>query len=141
MPKAASLQGRQGRGAMLVELLVCIAIVAAVASAGAPAMRHWLAWHEVVRAADLLVASLETARSVAVARRDAVTLMPLREGDSLAAGWKLVLAGATAGNVETGMPADGASANRVISVVNLPGRCLRIVLRSTAGTAATANTL
>ncbi len=120
------LKSSQQDGVTLTELLVSLAVSAVLAVAAWPAIGMLIAEHSAGYAADRLAASLALARTTASARRAEVRLEPIRGAHTLERGWQLTVPG-------------GGADNRTppFSVVALHDRCLRIVLRATAGTAAT----
>lgn len=103
----------------LAELLVSLSVIAMLASAAYPAFQRLRQRREVVHAADLLVASIDLARAAAVARRDAVTIVPLSPAAGFAGGWRVV-------------PGEGQDGT-ALSVVKLRSGCLRIGLDSSGG--------
>ena len=123
MPRPTSM--RQP-GVTLIELLVSLAVSAVLAVAAWPTIGALVAEHSAGHAADRLAASLALARTTASARRAEVRLEPIHGADTLERGWQLTVQGGTAENRAP-----------PFSVVALQDRCLRIVLRATAGTATT----
>ncbi|TWG86251.1 type IV fimbrial biogenesis protein FimT [Cupriavidus gilardii J11] len=106
-------------GFALIEVLVSLSVVALLASAAYPALQALRQRRDVVHAADLLAASIEMARAVAVARRDAVSLVPLTPASGFGGGWRVVAG-------------EGPHA-AALSVVSLQSRCLRIDLAGSGG--------
>ncbi|WP_223819784.1 pilus assembly FimT family protein [Cupriavidus cauae] len=150
--------GERGRhparsaGATLIEWLAAMAITATLAAAGYPSYRDALERQQVRLAADLLAASIETAREFALARRSTVLLAPQPGFSDFSRGWHIVARearvadGATGATGATGAigatRASGASeATRtsqapdapVLSSVGLAAACLRVALRATDG--------
>lgn len=124
----ALLSGRRGNGsrhragttgATLIESLAAMAITATLAASGYPTYRDALERQQVRLAADLLAASIETAREFALARRSTMLLAPQPGSADFSRGWR-VIAGETAD-----APA--------LSAVGLNAACLRVALRATDG--------
>jgi type IV fimbrial biogenesis protein FimT len=112
-------------GATLIEWLAAMAITATLAAAGYPSYRDALERQQVRLAADLLAASIDTAREFALARRSTVLLAPQPDSADFSRGWRIVAGGAR----EAG-EADGTQA---LSAVGLNAGCLRVALRATDG--------
>lgn len=113
-------------GVTLAELLISLAMSAALAVAAWPTLTAMLAQQRVAQAADRLAASLALARSTAAARRTEVRLGPIGDAYNLDRGWQLTAL--------TNEP-DGQATP--FSVVALNDRCLRITLRGTGVAAST----
>lgn len=109
-------------GATLIEWLAAMAITATLAAAGYPSYRDALERQQVRLAADLLSASIDTAREFALARRSTVLLAPQPGSADFSRGWRIVAGEAS--------EADGSQA---LSAVGLNAACLRVALRATDG--------
>ena len=117
------------QGVTLAELLISLAVSAALAVAAWPTLTAMLAQQRVAQTADRLAASLALARSTAAARRTEVRLGPIADAGTLDHGWQLAAVGTE--------PDEQATP---FSVVALNDRCLRITLRG-AGVAASTQSL
>lgn len=109
-------------GATLIEWLAAMAITAMLAASGYPSYRDALERQQVRLAADLLLASIETAREFALARRSTVLLAPQPGSADFSRGWRIV----------AGETADAPA----LSAVGLNAACLRVALRATDGSRA-----
>ncbi len=114
------------QGVTLAELLISLAVSAALAVAAWPTLTAILAQQRVAQTADRLAASLALARSTAAARRTEVRLGPIADADTLDHGWQLATVGTEPDERVT-----------PFSVVALNDRCLRITLRGTSVAAST----
>lgn len=120
--------GAGNTGTTLIESLAALAITAMLSAAGYPSYRDALERQQVRVAADLLVASIETAREFALARRGNVLLSPRQGFPDFSRGWRIV----------AGEPNEPNEANEIgeapaLSVVTLGAGCLRVALRATDG--------
>ena len=109
-------------GATLIEWLAAMAITATLAASGYPSYRDALERQQVRLAADLLAASIETAREFALARRSTMLLTPQPGSADFSRGWRLV--------------ASEAADAPALSAVSLAAACLRVALRATDGSRA-----
>lgn len=116
------------KGATLIEWLAALAITALLTAAGYPSYRDALERQQVRVAADLLAASIETARAFALARRGTVLLAPRAGIADFSRGWRIVAAEAN--------DADETGEAPTLSVVTLGAACLRVALRATDGSPA-----
>ena len=85
---SATLHQRRLRGMTLVEALVVVAILAVLAALTAPAFSALLKKQRVDATSYLLVAHLQTARSVAVSRNVRTTIAPI-DGSHWELGWQV----------------------------------------------------
>ncbi|WP_083492686.1 GspH/FimT family pseudopilin [Cupriavidus sp. HPC(L)] len=115
-------------GTTLIESLAALAMTALLAAAGYPSYRDALERQQVRVAADLLAASIETARAFALARRGTVLLAPRAGIADFSRGWRIVAAEAN--------DADETGEAPTLSVVTLGAACLRVALRATDGSPA-----
>lgn len=106
------------RGFALIELMASLSVIALLTGAAYPALHALRQRRDVVHAADLLAASIETARAVAVARRDTVWLVPLTPASGFGGGWRMVA---------------GAGQHTTLAVTRPQSRCLRIDLTGSGG--------
>lgn len=120
---------RAHRGVTLVEFLVSLAVIVALALAALPALGVLLDQHRAAYAADRLAASLAMARSMASARRTELVLTPIGGNKDFGKGWALGIAGNTSRADEP-----------PLSVVAMTDRCLSVTLRGTGGTAGAGGT-
>ena len=123
--------GAGNTGATLIESLAALAITAMLAAASYPSYRDALERQQVRVAADLLAASIETARAFALARRGNVLLSPRQGFPDFSRGWRIVAG-------EANEPNEPNEANEIgeapaLSVVTLGAGCLRVALRATDG--------
>lgn len=115
-------------GATLIEWLAAMAITATLAASAYPSYRDALERQQVRLAADLLAASIETAREFAVARRSTVLLAPEPGSADFSRGWRIVASAAG----EASEPPDTSA----LSAAGLNAACLRVALRATDGSRA-----
>ncbi|XQU68372.1 Type II secretion system protein H [Cupriavidus sp. H18C1] len=148
-------------GATLIEWLAAMAITATLAASAYPSYRDALERQQIRLAADLLAASIETAREFALARRSTVLLAPQPGSADFSRGWRILPGeasmadGATSATGATGaMGATGAigaigaigtigaiaatgtseaTDAPALSSVGLAAACLRVTLRATDG--------
>lgn len=103
-------------GGTLLELMAVMAIATMLGAAAYPSYRDLLERQQVRLAADLLAASIETARAFAVARRATILMIPPPGAADFSGGWRIV----------AGARVDAP----VLSSVDLGHPCLRIGLRA-----------
>jgi len=85
---SATLHQSRLRGMTLIESLVVVAILAVLAALTAPAFSAFLKKQRVDATSYRLVAHLQTARSVAIARNVRTTIAPI-DGDHWELGWQV----------------------------------------------------
>lgn len=97
LPHAAPRPPARRAGFTLVEMIVTLAIAAAVVAVAVPAMSSWMGEQAAAGNADELAAALRFARSEAIKRSQAVTVCASTDGqecgESWAAGWVVLSAG------------------------------------------------
>lgn len=139
-------------GATLIEWLAAMAITATLAASAYPSYRDALERQQVRLAADLLAASIETAREFAQARRSTVLLAPQPGSADFSRGWRILPGEASMADGATraagAMGATGAigaigaiaatgtseaTDAPALSSVGLAAACLRVALRATDG--------
>lgn len=119
-------------GATLIEWLAAMAITATLAASGYPSYRDALERQQVRLAADLLAASIDTAREFALARRRTMLLAPQPGSADFSRGWRIV-AKEAAESAASADPADPTADTPALSAVGLSAACLRVALRATDG--------